>query len=208
MDKKNINDNNIQKKRKSTIHTTISNKVNEILKKYVEFKDENDEIIFGSKSRVIEKALELLEQHYYPLLADSQKIWCRARDELNMVIVGKTTFLSYIKGEVEDAYLNNIAIEVIEWYLGKRKEEMDLEEFLNGLKSMWIIANYFFKIELEKNEENAFQMIFHHHLTKEYSSYWANYFKIILKANWNCTIENFIRNESFQMVIKENKPKK
>lgn len=38
--------------------------------------------------------------------------------------------------------MKNIAIEAVEWYLGKRKEEMGLEEFLDGLKGMWQVANY------------------------------------------------------------------
>lgn len=49
-----------------------------------------------------------------------------------MVLVGKTTFLSYISEEVK-AFKKNVAIEVTEWNLGKFKEEMNLEEFIEGL---------------------------------------------------------------------------
>ncbi|MFX1257426.1 MAG: hypothetical protein ACFFAN_06190 [Promethearchaeota archaeon] len=200
---KNFYDKENKKGKKLTIHTTISRNANKILEKYINFKDSNNKIIFGSKSKVIEKALELLDNHYYPVKADLIKVWCRARAELNMLLVGKTTFLSYIKGKKEEAYSKNVAIEVIEWYLGKRKDEMDLEDFLNGLKGMWHVANYFYNIELEKNEKGAFQMKFKHDLTENYSSFWAEYFKMLLENQWNCSVEAFVRNESFYLIIKE-----
>ncbi|MHA2184531.1 MAG: hypothetical protein ACXAAI_05965 [Promethearchaeota archaeon] len=163
-----------------------------------QYKDE-----FGSKSAVVDTALKALKQVKEPRLADRRKIWCRARDELNMLLVGKTTFLSYIKGNVEEAFTKNIAVESIEWYLGKRIESMDLQEFLEGLKGMWQVANYFFNIELEKNKKGTFQMRFNHDLTKDYSIFWAQYFEKLLVDNWGCFVEAFIRNESFYLIIRE-----
>ena len=71
---------------------------------------------------------------------------------------------------------------------------MTLERFINGLIGMWQVANYFYKIESEKNKEGAFQIRFNHDLTRQYSEYWANYFKTLLENNWNCNVESFIRN--------------
>ncbi|MFX0081495.1 MAG: hypothetical protein ACFE94_07065 [Candidatus Hodarchaeota archaeon] len=138
-----------------------------------------------------------------PHLEDQKRVWCRARDELNMLLVGKTTFLSYIKGKVKEAYTKNIAVETIEWYLGKRIESMTLQEFLGGLKGMWLVANYFYSIELEKNEKGTYQMRFNHELTKDYSIFWAEYFEKLLIDNWGCFIEAFIRNESFYLIIRK-----
>ena len=195
------------KKEKETekvhIHTTISKQTKELIEKYAEYKDENGQKLFGNQSRVIEKASELLDNYYNPKENDVNTIWCRAREELNMVLVGKTTFLSYIKGKSKQAYTQKIAIEVIEWYLGKRIDEVDLEEFLQGLRGMWHVANYFHKIDLEKNEEGAFQMRFHHDLTKKYSRFWAEYFETVLNNNWECSVDSFIRNESFYLIIKQ-----
>ncbi|MFX1376970.1 MAG: hypothetical protein ACFFA0_14285 [Promethearchaeota archaeon] len=120
-----------------------------------------------------------------------------------MLLVGKITFLNYIKGEVEEAFTKNIAVESIEWYLGKRIEDITLQVFLDGLKGMWQVANYFNHIDLEKNSKGTFQMRFHHELTKEYSIFWAQYFEKLLIDNWGCFVESFIRNESFYLIIRE-----
>lgn len=185
-----------KKEQKKSVHATISNESYNIIEEY--------QTEYGSKSAVVDAAIKVLKKRKKPFLEEQRNIWCRARDELNMLLVGKTTFLSYIKGEVEGAYTNNIAIEVIEWYLGKRIEEMNLEEFLNGLKGMWEVGNYFYKIQLIKNKNNVYQMTFKHDLTKDYSIFWSNYFEILIKENWNCFTEAFIRTESFYLIISEN----
>ncbi|MFX1305134.1 MAG: hypothetical protein ACFE9X_17395 [Promethearchaeota archaeon] len=180
---------------KKSVHVTISDESYEILQ---QFEEE-----FSSKSAVVDEAIKSLKKFKEPQLEDQIKVWCRAREELNMLLVGKTTFLNYIKGEAEGAFTKNIAVETIEWYLGKTKEDMSLEEFLHGLKGMWQVANYFYKIELEKNDKGTFQMRFNHDLTKEYSVFWAKYFEKVLKDNWRCFVEAFIRNESFYLIIRE-----
>lgn len=184
-----------RKVQKNSVHATISHESYEILQRY---KEE-----FGSKSAVVDAALKSLKKSKEPRLEDQRKIWCRARDELNMLLVGKTTFLSYIKGKVEEAYTKNIAVESIEWYLGKRIENMTLQKFLEGIKGMWQVANYFYNIELEKNKKGTFQMRFNHELTRDYSIFWAQYFEKLLIDNWGCFVEAFIRNESFYLIIRE-----
>ncbi|MFX0022726.1 MAG: hypothetical protein ACFE9S_10390 [Candidatus Hermodarchaeota archaeon] len=186
---------NEKKLYKRSVHATISHESFAIVNQYEEE--------FGSKSAVIDAAIKSLKRFKEPQLEDQKRIWCRAREELNMLLVGKTTFLNYIKGEVEEAFTKNIAVESIEWYLGKRKELMTLQEFLIGLKGMWEVANYFHNIDLEKNEKGTFQMRFNHDLTQEYSNFWAKYFEKLLKDNWKCFVEAFIRNESFYLIIRE-----
>ncbi|MBY9006386.1 MAG: hypothetical protein KGD63_06480 [Candidatus Lokiarchaeota archaeon] len=183
------------KKLKKSVHATISDESLRVIQKY--------EKEFGSKSAVVDEALKVLRTYKEPHDSTIKDIWSRAREELNMVLVGKTTFLSYLKGDLQEVFKNNIALEVIEWYVGKRKDEMNLEEFLNGLIGMWQVANYFYNIEIEKNTDGVFQIKFNHDLTKEYSEYWANYFKNLLNNNWKCQIESFIRNESFYLIIRE-----
>ncbi|MFW9821974.1 MAG: hypothetical protein ACFFE4_03520 [Candidatus Thorarchaeota archaeon] len=180
---------------KKSVHATISNQSFNIVEKFEEE--------YGSKSAVVDEAIKILKKFKEPQQGSIEEIWCRARAELNMVLVGKTTFLSYIKGKYEEAIKNNIAIEAIEWFLGKRKEELSLEEFLKGLTGMWEVANYFYKIELEKNDKGVFQIRFNHDLTRDYSQYWAKYFEALLKENWDCTVDSFIRNESFFLIIKD-----
>ncbi len=191
----------IQKKKlKKSVHATISNESVDIIQKY--------EKEYGSRSAVVDEALKILKIYREPHNSEIKDLWCRARDELNMVLVGKTTFLSYLKGNLQEVFKNNIALEVIEWYIGKRKEEMNLEEFLNGLIGMWQVANYFYKIELDKNKDGVFQIKFNHDLIRDYSEYWSDYFKNLLENNWNCFVEPFVRNESFYLIISENSKKK
>ena len=184
-----------KKGQKKAVHATISDESFEIIQKY-----ENE---YGSKSAVVDTALRVFKKFKKPYLDEVIGAWCRARNELNMVLVGKTTLLSYISGNYREAYEKNIALEVIEWFLGKKKEDMEFEEFLNGLKGMWHIANYFYSIEIDKNQEEAFQITFKHDLTQEFSEFWAEYFQILLKKHWNCSVMTFTRNESFHLIIKE-----
>lgn len=183
-----------KKSQRKSVHATISDESYEVVEKY--------EKEYGSKSGVVDDALRKFKNFKEPKNADARDIWCRAREEINMVLVGKTTFLSYISGEVKEAFKKNVAIEVIEWYLGKLIEDMNLEEFIKGLIGMWHVANYFYKIESDINKEGTYQLRFNHDLNKTYSNYWANYFEILLTDNWNCTVEKFIRNESFYLIIK------
>ncbi|MBN1216729.1 MAG: hypothetical protein JXA99_14980 [Candidatus Lokiarchaeota archaeon] len=185
-----------EKKIKKSVHATISNESVDIIQKY--------EKEYGSRSAVVDEALKILKIYREPHNSEIKDLWCRARDELNMVLVGKTTFLSYLKGNLQEVFKNNIALEVIEWYIGKRKEEMNLEEFLNGLIGMWQVANYFYNIELDKNKDGVFQIKFKHDLTRDYSEYWSDYFKNLLEKNWSCLVEPFVRNESFYLIISEN----
>ncbi len=182
-----------KKKLKKSVHATISD---ESYNTICEYEQE-----FGSKSAVVDEALKAFKKLKKPHLASLREIWCRARDK-NMLLVGKTTFLSYISGKTENVYKKNLAIESVEWYLGKRIEEMDLEEFLKGIKFIYHMANYFYQIELEKNDKGAFQMRFNHDLNEIYSTFWAGYFETLLRENFSCQVESFIRNESFYLIIK------
>src|SRR4030043_1337536 len=111
------------------LHTTISaecfEKIKTLSKKH------------GSHSKTIEKAIDLLELHEGLVIPenkqilDTDMIWGFMRSELNMVAVGKTTFLSYIDEIPEKAILNNSATEIIEWFYNYKKlTELSLEEVL------------------------------------------------------------------------------
>ncbi len=145
-------------KSKSTIHTTISEKTINILNKYLSIKDENDEILYNSKAEIIEHALDLLDKHYNPELQNNLNLWKRFRNELDMVAVGKTTFMSYISGDYKRALKENIAVEVIEWYKRRNISELTLEEIIFALKDIWIAGNYFNKVEVEIGNKGSHQV--------------------------------------------------
>ena len=187
---------------KPTIHTTISEKHDKILDFYANLKDENNELIFGKKSKVIEKALDLLDSYYNPQKDNLQFIWNRARKELNMVLVGKRTFLSYISGNHQKALEENIAIDIIEWYKADRIENLDLKETLEAIKCIWLAANYFYKVDLEIGSKGSFQMTFYHDFhSEQYSSYWGKYFSALIENNKNVEVEIFARTSTLILRI-------
>ncbi|MHA1264769.1 MAG: hypothetical protein ACTSRS_05985 [Candidatus Helarchaeota archaeon] len=189
--------------KKSTIHTTISKEALEILEYYLnKFTNEKKEKIYESKSAIIEHALILLHKFHNPEQNDILSLWTLFRDELDMVAVGKTTFLSYISGDTGQAYKKNIAIEILEWYKKRPISELSLEELLNAIKDVWIAANYFTKVEIEKGSQGSYQMYFFHNLRNpRYGEFWSQYFTELLEKNKSCEIEYFIRYESFILRI-------
>ncbi len=179
---------------KVQIHTRISSESFETINNLAE--------VLGSKAKVIEESVEFYKK-YKKNWTPEQQIWNRARIELNMFLVGKTTFMSYISGNSEKAWKNNIATEVIEWITGKNIEKLSLEEILNAIKDMWMSANYFNQIKIINVSKERYKMIFNHHiLERKYSEFWANYFKTWLENNRKCNTEILIRNESFTIIIK------
>ena len=197
-----MNDFKRKKEKKLTIHTTISERSNEILDKLVEVKNDSDEKIYGNKSKVIEKALELLDQHHYPEKSDLQMIWNRARNELNMVLVGKRTYLSYISGDHKKAFTENIAIDIIEWYKSKSFIDMSLDEVLDSIKNIWLSANYFYKVDIQVGSKGNYQMSFYHDFhSKRYSEFWGKYFSELISNQKFGEVEIFARNESLILRI-------
>ncbi|MFX1276684.1 MAG: hypothetical protein ACFFBP_09620 [Promethearchaeota archaeon] len=191
------------KSSKKTIHTTLSEESSEILDKFADLTDKNNQKIFGNKSKVLEKALELLDKSYNPQNKDDlQAIWDRARNELNMVLVGKTTYLAYISGDYEKAFEENIAIDILEWYSRMSIEDMNLSELLEAIKNVWLAANYFYQIEIELGSKGSYQISFYHDLhSKKYSEFWGNYFSKLLHDQKKCDIEIFPRSSSLILRI-------
>jgi len=189
--------------KKSTIHTTISEKAVKIFNKYLNYKNNKGELIYKSKSDILEHALNLLDKYYDPEIKDVYGLWDSFRKDLDMVAVGKTTFLAYISGDVEKAFKENIAIEVIEWYKKKTIDDMELIEILNAIKEIWIAANYFTKVEIEKKDNELKVYFYHNFRSKLYGEFWSKYFTEFLKNRKKCEIKSLIRNESFILNIKE-----
>lgn len=156
---------------------------------------------YGSKSKVIEKAVDFFKK-YKKNWDREQQIWNRARKEMDMLLVGRTTFQSYISGNYQTAWKENIATKVIEWITGKQIEKLSVLETLNAIKDMWMAANYFTKVDIKKIlDEDPIVMIFYHTLNQNYSQFWSNYFKTWLENNKNCKITYSIQNEFFTLII-------
>ncbi len=187
---------------RQAIHTTLSEDAVKLLDKYMQLKNDRGEPVYGSQSKVIEVALDLLDKHHHPVQEDLQSIWNRARGELNMLLVGKATFLAYISGNYENAFEHNVATDILEWYAKKTIEEMSCKEILEGLRTIWIAANYFFEVKIEEKAGGGFDVSFYHDLHElRYSEFWGKYFATFIERHHPCRVEIFPRNSYFRLNI-------
>ncbi|MEX2683690.1 MAG: hypothetical protein Q6373_019100, partial [Candidatus Sigynarchaeota archaeon] len=160
------------------LHTTIPDvtfgKIKKLSEKY------------GSHSKTIEKAIDLLEMHEGLAIPENKQIldpdliWGFMRSELNMVAVGKTAFLSYIDDLPEKVMTSNNATEIIEWFYNYKKlNELPLKDVIKAIKIIWISANYFRSIRCERVDEGQYKMVFSHDTNSlKYSQFWAKYFQV------------------------------
>ena len=68
------------------------------------------------------------------------------------------------------------------------------------------MANYFYFIEVIKNEQERYHIIFKHHNNKRYSLFWLNFFQQLLQyedLSFKCVIEGESLKESLSLTIKE-----
>ncbi len=187
---------------RKTIHTTLTEEAFALLEKYAALQDEQGHPLYGNHCKVIEHALDALDKQSHPDKENPQSIWNRARSELNMVLVGKPTFLAYISGDYENAFKQNIAVDIIEWYARKPIKQMECGEIIECIKKIWLAANYFYNIEVETGDKGSYHVIFYHDLQeKRYSDYWSKYFAVLLEQSCPCHVETFSRNASFRLII-------
>lgn len=187
------NTTNKEKDTKKQLHVRISQSIYDDIEELAD--------IYGSKSNVIEKAVHFFKS-YKKNWDEEQKVWNKAR-ELNMVLVGKTTFMSYLTGNSQKAWEENLATEVIEWISNKHIEDLSLIEMLQAIKKMWVAANYFTSIKINESDvDGAIEVFFYHTFNKSYSDFWAKYFKTWLKQNNKVEVTLNSRIESFSLNIK------
>lgn len=222
-------DEETDKKERIAIHTTISAEARDILEKFSKKKGEDDKKLF-TKRKIIENALKLFnkvqdydeyfesgedkmddaleffEKFQNPQKDEKSNLWIRYRNELDMVSVGKTTFLAYISGDYKKALKENVALDILEWYTGNTIDKLSLKEVLEGIKALWLAGNYFTKITIEKSKEGKYVMFFYHNLrSKKYGEYWSEYFSVLLEENKSSEVDYVVRNESFVLTITPNK---
>ncbi len=81
--------------------TTIGHIIEKSIQTYIDFKSMSPEVqtliekytkIYGNRSDVIEDAMRILDGQKNPMNSKELELWCRARDELQTMLIGKTTF--------------------------------------------------------------------------------------------------------------------
>lgn len=137
-------------------------------------------------------------------------LWVRARDEMKMCLIGKTTFNQLIHAAAmpedarERAYHKNIAFDLILWYTGKPLKSLTVEEIINTIAKIWNVANYFYAIDVNK-EKDEYHILFKHRQNRRYSEYWLGYFTALFNSEdlaFKCSIEGMIFDESISIIVK------
>ncbi|MFW9783302.1 MAG: hypothetical protein ACFFFB_13550 [Candidatus Heimdallarchaeota archaeon] len=166
---------------------------------------------FGTDLAIIDEALKLFDKQKDPEKADDIDLWCRARDELKMMLIGKTTFIQLLAAaEAPEESLDrpikkNIALDVIVWYTGKPAKSLTLEEIIYAIQKMWNVANYFYFIDV-KETDDEYYIIFKHHQNRRYSNYWMRYFQELFSSSdlqFKVLVEGEILDETLSLTIKK-----
>ncbi|MFX1309642.1 MAG: hypothetical protein ACFE8C_08090, partial [Promethearchaeota archaeon] len=197
--------------------TTISDLVRNAVKCYDDFNTLSPEIhaIIEKFKNVDETDIKFIERaikYYGDQKELDRDLWVRARDEMKMMLIGKTTFNQLIAAaeapeeSLKKPWRKNVAIDLILWYNeAKPLKSLSIEEIIKTIQKMWVVANYFHTIDVVKESEDEFHVLFRHRQNKRYSSYWLGYFTELFTSEempFKCQVEGQPFDESISMIIK------
>jgi hypothetical protein len=167
---------------------------------------------YGSEIKGVEEAVKALDQQKNPEKSDVLDLWCRAREEMQMMLIGKTTFNQLLaaadapKESLEKPQKRNLALDAIIWYTGKLLKSLSLEEIVQAIEKVWIMSNYFYLIDVRQESSDQYLMIFKHHQNKRYSNYWLGYFTELFRSDdlaFKCVIEGEALDETLSLTVKK-----
>ena len=192
------------------IYHSMPQEVHDLIRKYADTED------YKSQSEVISAGIRLLEAQESMRMKEDLDIWCRAREERGMMLIGKTTFNQLIAAaeadeqSLERPQKRNNSLDVILWYTEKPVNTLSLEDIVNAVKRMWTVSNYFDRITISKKESDTFYLTFFHQQNFRYSSYWLGYFKILFDSlndnedvNFHCAFEGHAFEQTLSITVKE-----
>ena len=204
-------------KQKITISTIIENAI-DVYNNYHSLPSEIFAILekyepdYGSKMKEIEEGIKLLDHKKNIAKSDDMELWIKAREEMKMMLIGKTTFNQLIaaaeapKDSLDKPFKRNIALDLILWYTGKPIKTLSLEEILKTIEKIWVVANYFHLASVRKESEDQYHLIFKHRQNKRYSNYWLGYFTELFHSDdlaFKCAVEGESFDETLSLSIKK-----
>jgi len=195
--------------------TTISNLVKDAVEMYNEYNSMSPETkaTIDTYKEDDERLITFLERaiNYYGKQKNLDRdLWVRSRDEMKMMLIGKTTFNQLIaaaeapKDALEKPFKKNIAFDIILWHTGKPLKNLSLKEIITTVQKIWVVANYFYKINVH-HEDDEFHILFKHRQNKRYSRYWLGYFTVLFHSDdlpYKCIIEGQAFDETLSLTIK------
>ncbi|KKM53941.1 hypothetical protein LCGC14_1553910 [marine sediment metagenome] len=178
---------------------SMSPVIHGIIDKYKEKKE--------STTSFIERAIK-----YYGDQKDlNRDLWVRAREEMKMMLIGKTTFNQLIAAaeapeeRLDKPFKKNVAIDLILWYNDSRPlKSLTMDEIIGTIQKIWVVSNYFYKIDVVKENKKSIYLLFKHRQNKRYSSYWFGYFKELFTSEempFKASIEGQAFEESLSITL-------
>jgi hypothetical protein len=197
---------------------TISQIIADAIKMYDRYKSMAPEVMAiisnykdeygGIPINLIEEAIKVFAVHKE---SGVEELWVRAREEMDMMLIGKTTFNQLLAAaaapeeRLDKPQKKNVGFDTILWYTGKQIKSLSLEEIMEAVKIIWLMANYFSSIEIKKENGDSYHMIFKHGQKKRYSEYWGQFFIELLTSDelsFKCVIEEQYFEETISLLIK------
>ncbi len=175
--------------------TTISDVVKNGIKCYDNFKSISQEAssVFEKYRKSGESNIAFIERgiKYFGDQKDLDRdLWVRAREEMKMMLIGKTTFNQLIAAaeapeeRLDKPFKKNVGADLIMWYNdSKPLKNLNVDEILKTIQKVWVVTNYFYKVDVVKEDKNTFHMLFKHRQNKRYSNYWFGYFNELLTSD-------------------------
>ena len=200
--------------------TTIGHIIEKSVQSYIDFKSMSPEVqvliekytkIYGNKSEVIEEAIKIFDGQKNPMNSKEIELWCRARNELQTMLIGKTTFHQLLAAaekpekSLEKPAKKNIGLDVILWVTGKSIKSLSLKEIIDAIQKMWKVANYFYHIEVHEESSDQYHIIFKHNEGKRFSDYWLRYFTVLFHSEdlgFVCATEGEALGETLSLTVK------
>ena len=167
---------------------------------------------FGGQKNIAIEALRQFISNFQRDMSSDEGLWIKARDQMNVMMVGKKFITQLInaadiKGfELKKPQIRNLAIDPLLWYSGKPIKELSLEEFLNAIKRIWVVFKYFNLIDVKKQSEKNYYIMFNHRQNKSYSNFWLKIFKELFTLDefaFNVVVEGEAYEETLSLTIKE-----
>lgn len=207
---------NIIDKYKEEKGMTISNLISIAIKMYDDYESMSPEVhAFINKFKDDNESVVSFLQKAVKFYGDQKELhrdlFIRMREEMKMMLIGKTTFNQLIAAAESPAkaidmpHKSNVAFDIIMWYNQKPLKNLTIEEIINTIKTIWIVANYFYAIDVSQETEDEYHLLFRHRQDKRYSRYWLGYFTELFNSKeltCKCFVEGQAFDESISLSIK------
>ncbi|MFX1277754.1 MAG: hypothetical protein ACFE9Z_07265 [Promethearchaeota archaeon] len=197
--------------------TTISDLVKNAVKCYDDFNSISPEVqgIIKKYKKEDENEISFIEHavmYYGEQKNLDRDLWVRARDEMKMMLIGKTTFNQLIHAaempeeSLDKPWRKNVAIDLILWYNeSKPLKSLTIDQIVKTVQKIWVVANYFHTIDAKKESEDQYHLLFRHRQNRRYGTYWFGYFTELFTSEempFKCEVEGQVFDESISMTLK------